>query len=246
MDIKGAVVLITGANRGIGKAFVNELIKAGAAKVYAAVRNPEKAKFLATGSGKIITLQLDITESEQVEAAAQKCSDVNILINNAGVLTGGSCFEKTLEGARKEMETNYFGTLSMARAFAPVLQKNGGGAMINICSIASHVDFPVIATYSASKAAEWSITKSLRSELAAQNTRVIGVYPGPIDTDMTADMDMEKAPPEQVARKTIIAIRSDKDDVFPDEMSDRMYHELRQNPEVAEKQAAELLPAAEA
>ena len=157
------MLLSTGANRGIGKAYVEALVQAGARRIYA----------------------LDVTDPAQVNAAAQTAQDVTLLINNAGVIGSGGLFTaNSVETAQWEMNTNYFGALSMMRAFAPILQGNGGGAVVNMLSVVAVANAPVFGSYSASKAALNSLTQDIRAELANQGTQVVGVFPGPVDTAM--------------------------------------------------------------
>ena len=186
MMIGGSTALVTGANRGLGKALVRALLAAGCAKVYAGARNIAGA----VPEGVVQPFQLDITSAEQVAAAAAQCQDVDILINNAGVAAFTPALAApTLDNARLEMETNYLGTLAMCRAFAPILKQNGGGALVNMLSVVSWFNVPMQGTYCASKAAEWSLTRAVRFELRAQGTLVVAVYAGYIDTDMTSTSD---------------------------------------------------------
>src|SRR5579872_3553161 len=195
MKIGGSTALVTGANRGLGAAFVSALRAAGSAKIYAAAR---RAESVAGGSG-VVPVPLDITDAQQVAAPPERCGDVDLLINNAGVARFTPALgAPTMEAARVEMETNYFGTLAMCRAFAPVLGRNGGGAIVNMLSVVSFFNSPMQATYCASKAAAWSLTKAVRFELQAQGTLVIGVYAGYIDTGMTAALDAPKSSPADI------------------------------------------------
>ena len=238
--ISGKAAFVTGANRGIGKAFVEELLAQGAAKVYAGARRPETLDTLvADSNGKVIPIKLDVTNPEEVSKAALNL-DVSLLINNAGV-AGFSSFLNVgpHDLGRSEMEINYFGPLNMARAFAPILKANGGGAIINISSIAGQVNFPALGTYSASKAAVHSLTQGLRAELAGQDTQVVGVYPGPVDTDMTENVDMEKVAPQQVVRQILRALESGEENVFPDPVSTQLYEQLLANPNAAAKAVGE-------
>lgn len=214
MQIKGSVALVTGANRGLGQALVRALRDAGCAKVYAASRQVENV----ARDGAIEPIQLDITNAEQVAAAAARCGDVSILINNAGVAAFTPALgAPTMDSARREMETNYFGTLAMCRAFAPVLKRNGGGALVNILSVVSWFNVPVQGTYCASKSAEWSLTKAVRFELRAQGTLVVGVHAGYIDTGMTAGLSVPKTSPDDIAARVLAGIASDTEEVLADE-----------------------------
>src|SRR6516165_6810355 len=170
MDIKGTVALVTGGNRGIGRSFVEALVKRGAAKIYAGAREPAKlADLVDRFRGKVVALKLDITKPADIAAAATTCRDVKLLVNNAGInRQAGLIAAKDLASARAEMETNYFGPLSMCRAFAAILAGNGGGAIINMLSILARVNLPMYGSLSASKAAALSLTQGVRAELAKQ------------------------------------------------------------------------------
>ena len=218
MNLSGSTALVTGANRGLGQAFVNALREANCAKVYAAARRTE-----SLASDKVITpVQLDITNSEDVNSAAARCGDVNILINNAGVAGFTPALgAPTMANARLEMKTNYFGTLSMCRAFAPVLKRNGGGVLVNVLSVVSWFNAPMQGTYCASKAAESSLTKAVRCELRAQGTLVVGVYAGYIDTDMAAGMwgsdQYSKSSPAEIAARVLAGIEDSTEEILTDE-----------------------------
>jgi NAD(P)-dependent dehydrogenase (short-subunit alcohol dehydrogenase family) len=243
--IEGKSVLVTGANRGIGRAFVEELLAAGAAKVYATARKIETlADLVDKGEGRVVPIALDVTKADQIEAAAAIHTDVALLINNAGIAAfEGIIDASTAEPARDEMETNYFGTFNMIRSFSTVLGRNGGGAIVNLSSIAAHVNFPVLGSYSASKAAVHSLTQGVRAELAAQGTLVVGVYPGPVDTDMAASFPMDKTPPNAVARAVLDGVEAGVEDIYPDPVSTQMHTGLLGDPKAVEKQAGEMLPA---
>jgi len=203
MDIEGSVALVTGANRGLGSALARLLVERGAAKVYAAARNPDTV----TLDG-VIPVRLDITSAADIAASAERCDDVTLLINNAGISTRTSALAADAdEAGHREMETNFFGTLAMSRAFAPILAGNGGGALVNILSVVSWVARPANAMYSASKAASWSLTNALRVELAPRGTLVVGVHPGFIDTDLAAGVDAPKMRPADVASQTLDAVQ---------------------------------------
>ncbi len=225
-QIRDKIALVTGANRGIGAAIVEALIDAGAQKVYAAARdvndlNPLVLRF----NGKVVPLQLDVTNEAQIRAAAQTATDVELLVNNAGVaakLGGDFTDPDWLVQGRTEMEVNYFGTLHMAQMFAPVLKANGGGALVNIGSIASLVNFPLFVSYSASKAATHSITQAARILLKAQGTQVFGVYPGPIDTRMAADVPLPKVSAAHAAQQIVQGLELGQEEIFPDPLGQQM------------------------
>ena len=215
MKISGSTVLVTGANRGLGAAFARALLDRGARTVYAGARDP------AMITGRDLTpVALDITDPAAVSAAAGRCADVDILINNAGIsLSSHPGSDPGLDAGRAEMETNYFGTLAMSRAFAPVLARNGGGALVNVLSVLSFVTFPQVSTYAASKAAAWSLTNALRLELREQGTHVLGVHAGYIDTDMAARVDGPKISPVEVVAQTLDGLEAGAYEVFADDLS---------------------------
>jgi NAD(P)-dependent dehydrogenase (short-subunit alcohol dehydrogenase family) len=224
MEISGSTALVTGANRGLGKALVEALRAAGARRIYAAARNTDGM----LPDSIVHPVTLDITNAGQVEAAAAQCGDVSILINNAGIANFTPALAaRSMENARREMDTNYFGTLAMCRAFAPVLKRNGGGALVNMLSVVSFFNAPMQGTYSASKAAEWSLTKAVRFELRAQGTRVTGVYAGYIDTDMTAGLNAPKASAADISAAILAGIESGTEDVLADERARSVYAQLR-------------------
>jgi NAD(P)-dependent dehydrogenase (short-subunit alcohol dehydrogenase family) len=213
MQISGSVALVTGANRGLGRAYARELVRRGAAKVYGAARQPAQV----TEPG-VTPVALDITDPEHVARVAAECADVSLLVNNAGVMTASTLTgAPDLDAARAEMETNYFGTLRMCRAFAPVLAASGGGAIVNMLSITSFYTNPFNASYGASKAAEWSLTNGVRLELHHQGTLVVAVHAGFIDTDMAALVDAPKISPESVARQAFDAVEAGQVEVLADE-----------------------------
>jgi NAD(P)-dependent dehydrogenase (short-subunit alcohol dehydrogenase family) len=213
MQISGSVALVTGANRGLGRAYARELVRRGAAKVYGAARQPAQV----TEPG-VTPVALDITDPEHVARVAAECADVSLLVNNAGVMTASTLTgAPDLDAARAEMETNYFGTLRMCRAFAPVLAASGGGAIVNMLSITSFYTNPFNASYGASKAAEWSLTNGVRLELHHQGTLVVAVHAGFIDTDMAALVDAPKISPGSVARQAFDAVEAGQVEVLADE-----------------------------
>ena len=215
MNIDGSVALVTGANRGLGRAFAHELMARGAAKVYGAARDPA-----AVTEPGVVPVALDITNPDQVAQVASQCADVNLLVNNAGVLKYSTFINAPdLAAARLEMETNYFGTLSMCRAFAPVLAATGGGAIVNMLSVTSFYTNPLDASYGASKAAELSLTNGVRLELHHQGTLVVAVHASFIDTDMSALTNAPKVSPGSVAHQVFDAVEAGQIEVLADERS---------------------------
>ena len=215
MNIEGAVVLVTGANRGLGAEYVRQLLDRGAAKVYAGARSPESV----TNAGAI-PLKLDVTSAADIQAAVQQCSDLTMLINNAGVVIGSRVLaENSLENAKAEFETNVGGPFNLAKAFAPVLAATGGGAIVNVLSAVSWMSIKEVATYAMSKSAAWSLTNALRLELARQGTLVVAVHPAFIDTDMAAGVDMPKTSPHQVVERTLDGVAAGLPEVLADETS---------------------------
>ena len=215
MQINGATALVTGANRGLGQVYARELVSRGAAKVYGAARNPA-----AVTEPGVTPVALDITDPGRVAQVAGECADVSLLVNNAGVLKYSTFIgAPDLAAARAEMEVNYFGTLSMCGAFAPVVAANGGGAIVNMLSVTSFYTNPLDASYGASKAAAWSLTNGIRVELAHNGTLVIGVHAGFIDTDMAALTDAPKVSPESVAQQVFDAVEAGQIEVLADDRS---------------------------
>jgi NAD(P)-dependent dehydrogenase (short-subunit alcohol dehydrogenase family) len=215
MRVRGSTALVTGANRGLGRAFAQELVGRGAAKVYAAVRRPETVV-----DGGVTPVGLDINDPERVAEVATQFPDVTLLVNNAGVMKASSFIgTPSLAPARQEMETNYFGTLGMCRAFTPVLAANGGGAIVNMLSVSSFVTNPLDASYGASKAAAWSMTNGIRIELSRQGTLVVAVHASFIDTDMASGIEAPKVSPEAVARQAFDAVEAGTVEVLADDRS---------------------------
>jgi NAD(P)-dependent dehydrogenase (short-subunit alcohol dehydrogenase family) len=228
MKINGSVALVTGANRGLGRAYARELVKRGAAKVYGAARDPAGV----TEPG-VTPIALDITDAGRVAQVAAQCADVSLLVNNAGVMKASTFINApNLDAARLEMETNYFGTLSMCRAFAPVLAANGGGAIVNMLSITSFYTNPFNASYGASKAAAWSLTNGVRLELHHQGTLVVAVHAGFIDTDMAALVDAPKDSPESVAQQAFDAVETGQVEVLADERTRTVKAQLSRDHEL--------------
>lgn len=228
MNIENSIALVTGANRGLGKAYTDALLAAGVAKVYTGARDPA---CVAITDSRLVPVKLDVTQDADVHAAATLCADVNLLINNAGIMLASPILAEGSEAAlRAEMEVNVFGMLRMVRAFAPVLARNGGGAIANMLSVVSWFVFPFNATYCASKHAALALTEGVRIQLKSQGTQVVAVYAGFIDTDMAAGLDREKTPPRQVAERTLDGIRNGLNDVHADERAEAVWRAVRTDP----------------
>ncbi|WP_309398256.1 SDR family oxidoreductase [Cerasicoccus maritimus] len=229
--IQNKTVLITGANRGIGKALVTEFINAGAAKVYAAVRNVKSAQPLVDEFGdRVVPIYADLSDLASIKQAAQTATDVDVVINNAGIISSLDILD---ESALGEIDTvfdvNVKGLLRVAQAFAPVLKANGGGTLVQLNSVASLKDFDGLSTYCASKAASYSFTQALRTKLAEQGTQLVSVHPGPIATDMGDEAGFTDVaePPSLVATGVIRALENNEFFVFPDSVA-RQFHEAYQ------------------
>jgi len=211
--VAGATVLVTGANRGLGREIARAAVAAGAAKVYGAARDAA-----TVSEPGVVPVQLDVTDPAGVARLARECDDVSILVNNAGI-SSGTAVLGSVEHARADMETNYFGTMSMSAAFAPVLARHDGGALVNVLSVLSWFSMPATSAYCASKAAAWSLTNSLRAELLAQNTLVTAVHVGFMDTDMTARIEAPKLAPGVVAAQLVEALDRGRSEVLADDLS---------------------------
>ncbi|GLY73037.1 SDR family oxidoreductase [Actinoallomurus iriomotensis] len=235
MNIHGATALVTGANRGIGRHLAAQLVERGA-KVYATARRPESIDL-----DGVEVLGLDISDPDSVAAAARLAGDVNLLVNNAGI--GGGALLGDLQAVRAALDVNFWGTLSMARAFAPVLAANGGGAIVNIASSASWFVFPGSSAYAVSKAAVWSMSKALRQELAGQGTLVTSVHLGAADTDMMKGYDVPKMDPADVARITLDGVEADAFEVVVDEFTEMVKASLSKDPREFDKQFHQFLNA---
>jgi NAD(P)-dependent dehydrogenase (short-subunit alcohol dehydrogenase family) len=213
MDIQNSVAMVTGANRGLGRHFAAELVKRGA-KVYAGARNPGSIDL-----PDVVPLQIDITDPESVAAAAATASDATLLINNAGIDTHADLLDGDLANIRLEMETHYFGTLQTTRAFAPVIEANGGGAVLNVLSVLSWVHVAPHEAYAAAKAASWAMTNILRLRLAPKGIRTTALHVGYMDTDLNADIDAPKGDPAVVAALALDGVQAGAYEVLADELS---------------------------
>jgi NAD(P)-dependent dehydrogenase (short-subunit alcohol dehydrogenase family) len=216
VQIEGSTALVTGANRGLGRRFAEALLLRGA-RVYAAKRSPALVDLPG-----VIPIQLDITDAASVAAAAAATGDVSLLINNAGSSTGASLLGGSLDDIRLEMETHFFGTLAVTRAFAPQLAAHGGGAILNVLSALSWFSFPASGAYCAAKSAEWSLTNSIRQELAAQGTQVSGLHVGYMDTDMTRHISAPKSDPAVVAEQALDELEAGHAEILADERSRKL------------------------
>jgi NAD(P)-dependent dehydrogenase (short-subunit alcohol dehydrogenase family) len=244
MQVQGSIALVTGANGGIGRQFVDSLRAANAQKIYVCARNIAKLDSLvALDPDRIVPIELEVTKPESVQAAVASCSDVTLLINNAGTsLNQGIIAADNLDSARSEIEVNYFGMCNMCRAFAPVLKANGGGAIVNVVSLLAKVSLPFSGSYSASKAAALSATHCIRAELGSQGTLVVAVMPGTVDTDLAKDWPDPKVSPAEVARTAIHAVEEQIEDVYPGEQATQVAAQLLQDPKGVEKYLGTFLP----
>lgn len=245
MDIKGCVALVTGANRGIGEAFVRVLIEEGAARVYAGARDPASAAHLEEAwPDRVKAIRLDVTQAGQVEAAARDCPDVSVVVNNAGVFTNRLLIgADDLSGARQEMEVNYFGPVAMARAFAPILKTNGGGAILNVLSVGGILAAPNMGGYSPSKFAMRAAGNCIRAELAGQGTSVTSLIVGSVDTRMASHVKGAKEAPEDIARAAMRGITRGTDEIDTDRFAIEMRAAQARDPKGLERQMAKALHA---
>ena len=217
--------LVTGANRGLGKHFAAQLVERGA-KVYAAARRPETIDIPG-----VVPVQLDITDPESVARAASLAGDVNVVINNAGVATNASLLTGPIDDVRLEMETHYFGTLAVTRAFAPIIEANGGGSILNVLSVLSWLHAPAFGAYSAAKAASWAMTDALRQELAPRGIHVAGLHVGFMDTDMADFVPADqKIDPSVVAKLALDGLFAGEPEILADDMSRAVKAQLSANP----------------
>jgi NAD(P)-dependent dehydrogenase (short-subunit alcohol dehydrogenase family) len=240
IQIAGTTAFVTGANRGIGRALVEALLARGAAKVYAAARRTEAlADLVAASNGRVVAVRLDVTRPGEVRAAAALADDVQLLINNAGVVSkfGGELTDaQWLAAGREEYEVNVIGPLAVTQAFVPALTRRPGSVVANISSVAGLVNFPVITSYSASKAALHSVTQATRAQLAPQGVLVAGIYPGPIDTDMAREIDLPKATPADTANAILDGLEAGREEIFPDPFSAQLGELFLRSPKALEQQ----------
>jgi len=225
MRIEDAVIFVTGANRGMGLAFAHAALRRGARRVYAAMRTP-----VPMPKG-LQVIALDVTHAEQVLQAAADCSDVSLLINNAGIAqTGGYLAPDSATAIQRHLDTNVFGVLRVCQAFAPVLAANGGGAVLNVLSVASWINAPMLGAYGLSKSAAWAMTNGLREELRGQRTLVTGLHMGFVDTDMTRTMDVPKSTAQEIAERALDGVAAGEEEVLADERARQVKQGLTAQP----------------
>jgi NAD(P)-dependent dehydrogenase (short-subunit alcohol dehydrogenase family) len=240
MNLDGAIVLITGAGGAIGQAATQAFVDAGVAKVYAATRVENAERGLA--DERVVPIHLDVTDQDSVDAAAAYCTDVTVLVNNAGVNHNAPVIGASeAEWARHEIEVNYLGNLAVSRAFAPILVANGGGAMVNVLSILSRVNHPGMATYCASKAALHSVTQAFRAQLRPQGTLVCAFMPGAVDTRLTAHLSIPKMTTDETAAAMIDALLNDVEDAYPGDMAGGVSAGLAADHKAVEAQFAQFI-----
>jgi NAD(P)-dependent dehydrogenase (short-subunit alcohol dehydrogenase family) len=238
MQIRGSIALVSGANRGIGRALVDALLDQGARRVYATGRDLATLDgVVALDRARVRPLKLDVTNPGDARAAAGAAGDVNLLINNAGVATAAGAADTSVDMIRETMETNFFGLVNVTNAFLPTLREHHG-AIVNILTIVALASSPILAAYNASKAAGWSLTQSLRADLARHGITVHGVFPGAVDTDMIRSFTLPKTPAIDVARAVLDGIEAGTEDIFPDPMAQQLYAAWRQDHKAVERQLA--------
>ncbi len=222
MSLSKKVVLVSGANKGIGAATVRQLLKTDIAKIYTAARNP--ASLPDFGDARVVPLKLDITDAASVRSAAETAGDVDLLINNAGTMAFGDWQSSSDADIAADMNTNFYGTLSVIKAFLPAFTARGSGTIANVVSIVGLAATAPISGYSASKAALQSLTQSLRASLAAKGISVVGIYPGPVDTDLAAAIPLAKVTPELAAENIVLGLEKGDAYIFPDPLAQQVGH----------------------
>ncbi|MGW6157944.1 SDR family oxidoreductase [Streptomyces sp. NPDC055144] len=214
MELKGAVAVVTGANRGLGRHLADQLVQRGA-KVYAAARRPETVDLAG-----VTPLRLDVTDAESIRAAARAASDATLLVNNAGISTDTTLVTGELDAVRLELETNFFGPLALTRAFAPVIEANGGGAVLNVLSALSWLHPAALGSYAATKAATWAQTNAVREELAPRGITVTALHVAYMDTDMAARVPADqKVDPADVAAQALNAVADGLPEILADDVT---------------------------
>lgn len=236
MKLDDKTLFVTDSNRGIGKALVEALLKHPVRKIYAAARRPQDLP--AFNDSRVVPIKLDIGDPIQIQQAVTQAQDIDMLINNAGVLSYAGVVSGESDLLKQDMEVNYFGTLNLSRRFIPVLEKQGGSAIVNLLSVLSLASMAGVAGYCASKAVLFSATQAMRTELKAKNISVHGVFPGPIDTDMAKGLDMPKTSAQLTAENIVAGIIADQEDIFPDPSSLQVSEVWAKNPKALERQFA--------
>jgi NAD(P)-dependent dehydrogenase (short-subunit alcohol dehydrogenase family) len=238
MQVSGSIALVTGANRGIGRALVESLLSHGAARVYATARHDDDLEAIGELDRKrVVTLALDVTDAAQLARIAGIAQDVTLLFNNAGVLDFGSVLDAPEEAFRRNFDVNCFGLLHATKAFAPALIRNHG-AVVNLLTLVALASMPGLGVYNASKAAAWSLTQSLRADLGKKGVKVFSVFPGAVDTEMIKAVEMPKTSPREVADEVMAALGANTEDIFPDPMSKQLYSQWAADHKGVERQFA--------
>jgi NAD(P)-dependent dehydrogenase (short-subunit alcohol dehydrogenase family) len=238
MRIQESIALVTGANRGIGRALVESLLSHGAARVYATARHAADLEAIrGLDRNRIVTLALDVTDAAQLTRIAEITQDVTLLFNNAGVLDFGSVLDAPADAFKRNFDVNCFGLLHATRAFAPALTRNHG-AVVNLLTLVALASMPGLGVYNASKAAAWSLTQSLRADLGKKGVTVFSVFPGAVDTDMIKAVEMPKTAPRAVADEVMAALEANTEDIFPDPMSKQLYSQWAADHKGVERQFA--------
>ncbi|MEM9402857.1 MAG: SDR family oxidoreductase [Pseudomonadota bacterium] len=233
MTLDNRTILVTGANRGIGRATVDALLKKNVRKIYAGAR--ELDRLPAFDDDRVVPIRIDLTDAESIDAAAATANDIDLLINNAGIASFADMLSAPMDVIRADMDVNYYGTLAVTRAFVPVLEQQPDAAIINVVTVAAFVAFPSLPGYSASKAALWSQSQGLRMSLATRGIALHTVNPGPIDTDMAKDIDLAKVTPAHAAEEIVRGFEAGDADIFPDPTSQQMFGLWKQDYRALEK-----------
>lgn len=235
MNIEGSVALVTGANRGIGRALTKALLTRGVRRVYAAARNLESlAAVVEEGGQRVIGLELDVTKPAHIAAVAARASDVSLLFNNAGVIGSQHLLTSKKSALEVDFATNFYGMLDVTKAMLPAIEKSRGG-IVNLLTLLSYASMPALGGYSAAKAAALSLTQALRAELRPRNVAVFGVFPGAVDTDMIRGFEMPKASPDAVASAILDGVLAGDEDIYPDPMSRDLIAKYRAEPKSLER-----------
>lgn len=244
MNTKNSIAFVTGANRGIGEALVAELLARGASRVYAAARDPKSLEAAVAKDRRVVPVRLDVTNESDVAKLGENARDAQLLFNNAGLLGAASLLTTPREVVQRDLDTNFFGSLAVARALLPALERaaenEGRAAIVNVLTVVSLASMPALGGYSASKAAAYSMTQALRAELASRKIDVHAVFPGPVDTDMAREITLPKTSPQMVARAILDGVERGEEDIGPDAMSAQVLSTWRSSPKEVERMFASL------